>query len=281
MINIYIMSFVKKIDKRLANEGIEKLKLSSRPKSNVDKIKIKTKKVPNYKGKPPNKFTRVTNNSFIAYRMRPAKSDKMLFRQESDQAVGPKPIKLDKQEKTNYKSTSFVRVGNNLIRGEDSVLDQTERLTFSRNVRREMSEQLNKLKINDHNGVADILEMANVAEKQIKSNNSKKMMSKFTGETKELIEVPEVKQELTQAQVVKKRRRLFRLSKIRPEKKKKPRDEKSLEKMIKDLNLSMSLLEKPAGLKLRKEAGRSGLKIRKEVGRLAPEDISEQAISRF
>lgn len=275
------MSFVKKIDKRLANEGIEKLKLSSRPKSNVDKIKIKTKKVPNYKGKPPNKFTRVTNNSFIPYRMRPAKSDKMLFRQESDQAVGPKPIKLDKQEKTNYKSTTFVRVGNNLIRGEDSVLDQTERLTFSRNVRREMSEQLNKLKINDHNGVADILEMANVAEKQIKSNNSKKMMSKFTGETKELIEVPEVKQELTQAQVVKKRRRLFRLSKIRPEKKKKPRDEKSLEKMIKDLNLSMSLLEKPAGLKLRKEAGRSGLKIRKEVGRLAPEDISEQAISRF
>lgn len=260
------MSFVNKIDKRLANEGKEEFKLSARPKSNVDKIKIKTKKVDNYKGGIPNKFTRVTNNSFIPYRMRPAKSDKMLFRQESDQAVGPKPVKMDKKEESTYESIGFVRVGNNLVRGEESVLDQAERLTHFRNVRREMSEQLNKLKINDHEGVADILEMANIAEKQVKLNNSRKMMSKFSGETKELIEVPEVKQELTQAQVVKRRRRLFRLSKRRPEKKK-LKDDKTVEKLVKDLNLSMSLVEKPVALK-----------IKKEVGRLEPEDISEKAI---
>ena len=41
--------------------------------------------------------------------MRPAKSDKMLFRPESDQAVGPKPVKMDKKEESEDSNPSEVR----------------------------------------------------------------------------------------------------------------------------------------------------------------------------
>ena len=181
--------------------------LSARNNSDINKIKMKTRRVKNFSGKLVGKNKRVVNNAFIPYRMRPAKTDMTKFRQELDQKDGVRELPKDKKEAEidGIDESRYVRVGNNLFRLEDSVLDQGERLIHSRIIRREISQELNKLNQGEHKKIADVLKAAHVAEKHVIAENEKRLLSRFIGPVKTLVEVPEIKQELDEKQQIKKR----------------------------------------------------------------------------
>jgi hypothetical protein len=205
-------SITKKIDKRLANEGRKKENQGLRKDSNVKKMK--TKPVEQYKGGVPKKMKRFVNNATIPFRMRASMTDSMKFRQELNHDK-ERPLPKDKKapELKKLDSEKFVRVGNNLFRNEESVLDQAERLTHSRIIRRDISKEIDGLKFGQDREIADILKAGHLAEKKAIADQQKSFMSEFTGPTKTLIEIPEVKQELTQQQEIRRRRRLMRRDK--------------------------------------------------------------------
>jgi len=194
---------------RIAHEGKPEDKLSARFKSDIDKIKIDPLKKTKFKDGFLKKHRRVVNTFIIPPRMTPSKVDRMMFRQEIHQDVGPRPFKLEKSNEKleDLDKKRFVRVSNNLFRNEESVLDQSERLIFNRNIKREMSKVLNKAKVGEDNKIADIVKKAHIAEKKIIADSEKNFMSKFTGPTKTLIEVPQIKQQLDDNMNIMKRAR--------------------------------------------------------------------------
>jgi len=255
-------SITKKIDARLANEGRKKEKQGLRKDSNVKKMKVKP--VEQYKGGVPKKMKRYVNNATIPFRMRAAMTDSMKFRQELNHDK-PRPLPTEsgllrrpKDKKApqlkKLDNERFVRVGNNLFRNEESVLDQAERLTHSRIIRRDISKEIDGMKFGQDREIANILKAGHLAEKKAIVDQQKSFISEFTGPTKTLIQIPEVKQELTQNQEIMRRRRLMRRDK----------KESKLDRLARKFEKD----------KL-KELGKKG-----ELGRLFKESIGQIAIDK-
>lgn len=204
-------------NKRLLNYGKTEKQTSIRKGGDYEKNKMKIKKVEQYNGKLPFKNKRVVNNSTIPDKMKSSKTDNLKFRQEIDQEIGIRQLPKDKIEKPikELKSEYFVRVCNNLFRNEDNVLDQAERLVRDVQMRREVCNDLQKEKKIDNDYSADIITAANLANQKIIVDKENEFISKFTGPTKTLLQIPNVKQELNQNQEVKRRLRLIRKSKKR------------------------------------------------------------------
>ena len=231
------MNIRRKIDKRIADEGKTKNKLSARKEGDIKKIKMKAKKVPQFKDKPIGKNKRVANNANIPPRMMPSVADRMRFRQHLHQNTVKKPqqgkfnlqfvgadmpndplssagrsgvtpgsLPQDKPVR-NLNKKLFARVANNVFRNEESVLDQSERVLHSRAVRRELSKQLNGIKFGEDKKIAELVGAAHIAEKNIIAENEKEFMSEFTGPTKTLVQTPEIKQELDENMKIQKRAR--------------------------------------------------------------------------
>lgn len=198
-------SITKKIDARLANEGKTDKQTAIRKGGDHEKMKMKVKKVSQYKGNPPKGMKRFVNNALIPPRMKASMVDNMKFRQEIPQDIGVRPLPKDKQAKPHKEldNEKFVRVGNNLYRNEESVLDQAERMTHSVLMRRELSKNLNGVKFGNDKEIANKLRIAHVAEKKVIAENEKEFLSRFTGPTKTLVEIPELKQELDEKQNIK------------------------------------------------------------------------------
>lgn len=204
--------------RRLLNSGKPEHKLSARKNSDINKFKIKPQRVPEFGGRVPNKTKQVVNNASIHPRMLPSQVARIKFRQEIDHKTGirqlprrslgvagpefKKPPPLKKLD-----SERFVRVANNLFRNEESVLDQADRVTFSINTKREISKRLNGVKVGQDRLISNILTAGHLAEKQADAENDKQFMSEFTGPTKTLVEVPQMKQQLDDNMNIQKRAR--------------------------------------------------------------------------
>lgn len=194
---------------RLLNEGKPEYKSSSRKESDINKIKMKSQRVPEFGGRIPNETKRVVNNASIHPRMLPSQVSRLKFRQEINQETGIR--KLPKYKKApmlkKLESNQYVRVSNNLFRNEESVLDQSERTIFSRNIKREMSQKLNNVKFGEDRKISNILTAGHLLEKQSHADKDKQFMSEFTGPTKTLVEVPQMKQQLNDNMNIQKRAR--------------------------------------------------------------------------
>ena len=200
-------SIREKTSRRLENDGKSEEQGSLRIKGDHMKRRIKAKKVPVFRGNLLPNHKRVANNSFIPPRMLPSQADRVIFRQEIDQETGTRPlpknppsVKLSKLDEK-----KFARVANNLFRGEESVLDQSKRLIFNHNIKRDMSIELNKLKQFDDKKETEIIKAGNIAEKAVASDKQKQLLSEFTGPVKQLIQIGDVKQILSPREHVRRR----------------------------------------------------------------------------
>lgn len=275
---------------RLIQLSKKQQKLALRPDGDIKKFKQPVKPVEHFKGKPPTNFKRVVNNAFRPARMLPSQTDHMKFRQEIPQDMNPRREKQNKAKEEGIKDNDlFVRVGNTLMRNEGSVLDQAERAIFSRNIKRDMVLEINGRKLHDNDNVAEIMTEAHVAEKGAHARDDKNFLSEFTGPTETLVEVPELKQDLDNKQIIRQRIRLGRRARRDPftskgalaksakreEKKKKKAGQKfnkNVEKFIKDFGLSMSMIPSAR----QKVTGKAAIKPVGQRIRILPE---EQAIN--
>ncbi len=192
---------------RLLNEGKPEYKSSSRKESDINKIKMKAKRVPKFGGRIPKGTKKVVNNASIHPRMLPSQVARLKFRQEIEQITGKRKLPKYKKQPMLKKldSKKYVRVSNNLFRNEESVLDQSERVVFSRNIKREMSQKLNNVKFGQDRKISNILTTAHLLEKQNHADKDKQFISEFTGPTKTLVEVPQMKQQLNDNMNIQKR----------------------------------------------------------------------------
>lgn len=195
--------------RRLLNSGKPEHKLSARKNSDINKFKIKPQRVHEFGGRVPNKTKQVVNNASIHPRMLPSQVARIKFRQEIDHKTGIRQLPEFKKPPPLKKLDSelYVRVANNLFRNEESVLDQADRVTFSINTKREISKRLNGVKVGQDRLISNILTAGHLAEKQADAENDKQFMSEFTGPTKTLVEVPQMKQQLDDNMNIQKRAR--------------------------------------------------------------------------
>lgn len=195
---------------RLFNEGKTDKETAIRNGGDYEKMKMKVKKIKEYNDKTPKGFSRIVNNAVIQPKIKTLKVNNMKLRKE----IYPYDVKQNKIEleskdknekkKLNQRGENFTRIVNNLYRNEESVLDQSERLTHSVLIRRELSKNLNGMKFKFEKEIANKLRMAHLAEKKVIVDNEKEFMSRFTGPVKTLIEIPEIKQQLDEKQNIKK-----------------------------------------------------------------------------
>ena len=96
------------------------------------------------------------------------------------------------------RKVEFVRVGNSLIRGEQSVLDNMDRFVSNNNinVRRQMSKKMDKLKFGSNHKVANMIRDAHIVIRNEDTKSDNVLKYKYNGLNKGEVETPIVKQQL-------------------------------------------------------------------------------------
>lgn len=145
---------------------------------------------------------------------------------------------------SNLDPNKFSRSINNLVRGKNQmILNQADRMIFSTKLMREVSQEINKLGLNQYNEIADILETAHIAQESIKTQRHKSFISEFIpGDKNTLVKKPDIKQDLDNNLEIRKRIQLGRSHK-RTEKRSK-KEINLVKKFVKDFNLPGDLIQK-------------------------------------
>jgi len=101
---------------------------------------------------------------------------------------------------------NYVRVANGLNRDDVDPSDQGDRMIFDVSIKRNVSRELNKLKKGGQDRqIADIITAGYIAEKEEQKAKDKQFQSKFTGPAKDLIQVPDINQNVDIQGNIKKR----------------------------------------------------------------------------
>jgi hypothetical protein len=192
------MSYLRNIiNRRITQKSKKEHLLSARKEGDIKLIQSKdVRKVKNFKGKPVGKNKRVVNNAYLAPITKRTRVANYKEYQEVDKKKQFKPDKNNHKPLKKLENERFIRVVNNLFRNEESVLDQRERMLYNHNMTRELSQKLNGIKFGEDKKIANIIKLAHVAEKQAQVDANEQFLSQFTGPTKSLVEIPQLKQEL-------------------------------------------------------------------------------------